>query len=190
MQVVKLAIALVILLPLATGAEPSDAAALWMEEHGTDIVAGASFPAEIVAGEQFTATLHFNGDVDDVRYQICSIGNACFASNLELVRTGNNWTLDTAKIPDQLDFIDKPQQFVAGERIGVQFFITQGNETTPFPHGRECDPRDPELASNEAWIACDETHYFGTNVIAGEKQTPGLGFLAAIVAIALVIRRE
>jgi hypothetical protein len=190
MHIVKLAVALIMILPLVSGAESSEAAELWTAEHGTGLVAGATFPEEIVAGQQFSATLHLAKEVESVRYQICSIGNACFASNLELERSGNNWTLDTAKIPDQLDFIDKPQQFEEGERIGVQFFIKQGNETVLFPHGRDCDPRDPELESTEAWVACDETHYFGTNVIAGEKQAPGLGFLALLVVIALVMKRE
>jgi hypothetical protein len=201
MQIVKLAVALILILPIVSGAEPSEAAELWQAEYGTDLVIGATFPEVIVSGEQFEATLQLSETVFDVRYQICTIhpnptpengfGWACLEGNQPAFRDGNNWTLSTARIPEFSQTRDNVLFFDEGNRFGVQFFIYE-NETTDyqtvldFPRGAECD----YTAENSVYAVCQESHYFGTNVVAGEKQAPGLGFLALLVVIALVMKRE
>ncbi|MGB1697269.1 MAG: hypothetical protein ACPHK8_02600 [Thermoplasmatota archaeon] len=183
---VVLLLLLAVLVPLGHAAEPTDAAALWNAEHGTDLVAALTFPEQLVEGQQFEATLQLRGDVSEVRYQICNIGQVCWVTNVPVERSGNNWTLATAAIPQlQPEVRDKPIHFEAGNRVGVQYFVTIGNETLLFPHGDECDV----LASDAEWLACQETHYFGVNVVAAEKATPPVALPLVMLAFLLVARR-
>lgn len=170
----------------AQAADPEQAASIWEEENGTDLVQAATFPTAIAEGSQFSATLHLNDSVEDVKYQICNIGQVCWVSNVPLERSGNNWTLHTADIPaHQPDVRAEPIHFEEGNRVGVQFFLTIDGETVLFPHGEECDV----YAEDSVWIACQETHYFSVPTTAAEKSAPAPA-IALLLGLLWVMRRE
>lgn len=192
--------ALLLLMPTVPAEEPEEAPALWTELYGDDGVVGLRLGEGGVAeGEPIQGALTFRDGygVEDVRYQICRIGESCFAIGVPTHNESGTWTFDTADIPAAIGR-SAPTTYEAGQRIGVQFFVcTAADPPCPenplewrfFPVGEEgC----VEKETTEAFRACEETHYFGVT-IEESRRTPGpglLGLVAGLAAVALLARRR
>lgn len=178
----------------AVAEDPADAARLWTEQHGDEGVEAVWVePTVVQAGTQFEGFIRFAPDypVEDVTYQICEVGDACFAIGVPMEPVGDNtWRFDTADLPKYTN-LPRPREYKEGEDIGFSFFVylpdVQREEGfLPFPDQPKCSAELPY----EEWMACEETQYFVTTIAAGEKETPGLGLLPLLPLLGLAARRR
>lgn len=183
-------LALLLLVPAAAAHDPSDAAAVWTREIGDGTATITVAPEAPQAGDQFVAILELetNLDIVDVTYQMCDVGQTCFAIGYPVPQQADGtYRLATADEWMHSEFMADGEQrtFSAGERIGWQYFIELANETVlTFPHGEECDV----FAPDDEWLACQESHYFAVD-IAESKSTPA-GLLLAPAALLIAVRRR
>ncbi|HEX2065991.1 MAG TPA: hypothetical protein VHI93_04180 [Candidatus Thermoplasmatota archaeon] len=126
------------------------------------------------------------------QYQVCRVGEACFAPPAPAVRQGNDtFAFDTANYTVQ----GRPVDYQAGWRIGVQWILTErvGNATrqSAFPAGPGDDPacREERMA-----LACQERHYLVFSMAPGVQPSPPpaapLAFLFLLAAAGGARRRH
>ena len=177
----------------ASGESPQDAVRLWNLEYPES--EGAVVDVTLVpAREDETArgSITFApGHVKDVQYQICEIGQACFAIGIPLQRDNDTWSFDTADLPKHSPLFDAPPTFVAGTRVGIQFFVhptASDGDPLLFPKGL------PETIPSfeQDFVTWSETHYFETVIQPGQKDAPSLGLVVLVVGIMLLamVRRR
>lgn len=193
-------LAALVLVPAASAEEPEDAPALWTELYGDEGVESLVFtPRTIGAGEHFETVLSFTEEVNvsDVKYQICYIGQGCFAIGVPTTEVEpGTWRIDTRDINEHtgyekdINFQRQPVHDPQPTRIGIQFFVCTTDdvpcpdnplEWRPFPVGESGCAQQP---SPEAFRACEETHYFGIT-IEESRAVPGPGLPVALAVIAL-----
>ncbi len=184
-----LAVALALALAAAPGAAvpESDAAQTRLAESGlADVARVWHEPEPVEPLTQWQGHIQFRADhnVSDVLYQICRVGTYCFAPPTPAERVNDTfWRFNTS------DYVQpgsgKPVQYEAGWRVGYQFLLVEGDNTTLFPHGIE--PSDPSCQGEDAWMVCAETHYFAFTVAGtpGDRGAPGPGPLMALSCLAL-----
>ncbi len=159
------------------------------------IVAVWHTPAVPEPGTQWQGFIQFTPghNVTAVRYQICDVGNACFAPPTPATRLNETtWTFDTDNYRDPT--FDRPilwgdASYSGGApwRVGTQYFLTQSDgNMTVVPHGED-------FASDvckDRYRACAETHYIAWEMPAGRvgasEGAPGLGLVGILVAVAVV----
>jgi hypothetical protein len=122
--------------------------------------------------------------VVSAQYQLCRVGQACFAPPAPAARAGNDtFTFDTADYRAG----GQPVDYQAGWRIGVQWILTEraANGTlvqTSFPQGP--GPADPACAGDQAAVACQERHYLAFEMPPAAKAAPAP---AAAVTLLLLL---
>jgi hypothetical protein len=110
--------------------------------------------------------------VVSAQYQICRVGQACFAPPAPAAREGNDtFTFSTAAYLAN----GKPVDYQAGWRIGVQWILTERNATggtrqAAFPEGP--GPTDPACAGDQQALACQERHYLAFEMPPAPKAAP------------------
>jgi len=201
---VLLVLAVALWLPQATAYDEGEAA-----QHDGRIDAVWHEPAMPPPGTQWHGFIRFveGHNVTDVRYQICRVGQVCFAQPTLAERVDDNmWTFDTADYKAGRNAVDwgrnHPGDQPGDWRVGVKYYLfTDGQDTdyrngTLVPTGLALD--DPRCVEGGelTWVECDETHYFAFDLTAeraGGNGAPGLpiaGLLVAVVAAAWLVRRE
>lgn len=198
-----LVVAGMMLLSMAVGAgavEAEDAATLWDEaypEHSGAVRSVVVHNEPVPAGRPVAMSITFADDfeVERVSYQICEVGNACFAIGVPLDQDPDDpqtWHMSTRKLTEKSPLFDSPPRFEEGQRIGVQFFVyppgTQEQNQTLFPEGLPDD--DPSFRDD--FVAWSETHYFATTFVAEPEGIPIVGsalVMALAVAVLLVAGR-
>jgi hypothetical protein len=179
-------LALPALLPAAAAYDEQDAGLL-----RPDVLEASHSPGVVQPHAQWRGTLVLRPghQVLAAQYQICRVGQACFAPPAPAQRVGNDtFTFDTA------DYLANghPVDYQAGWRIGVQWILTErdGNQTrsVPFPAGP--GPSDPGCAGDGQALACQERHYLAFEMPPAEKGAPALGApLLAVVLLGLAFGR-
>ncbi len=157
-------------------------------------------PDEPQPGTQWTGGLRLAPDtnVTQVLYQICRVGEACFAPPTPANSAdGRNWTFDTNDYRDPVQGmliawgINLPHQHDTTWEVGVQYFLRTPNNTAgdPVPRGiEELPPRDCVDACWDEWSA---THYFVFTMpatSAGQETTPAPGIPILLVLLAVGAR--
>ncbi len=180
--------ATVVILLLAVPAaayDEAEAAQVRLAETGRDdVVAVWHEPAIVQPGTQWHGFIRFapEANVTLVLFQLCRVGYNCFAPPTPAQRLDDaTWGFDTQ------DYIppgsDRPIDWKAGWRVGVQFVLNQstpdGPMQTVFPNATE-DPGDIE------------NHYISFNMPAPKKTTPspGPGVFVLVLAAATLLRRR
>lgn len=167
-------LALVALLPPAAAHAESEA-----PELRDDVAATWHEPASPPPHTQWHAFLELRPDanVTAVHYQVCRVGQACFAPPTPAGRLANGtFSLDTAGYLAN----GRPVDYQAGWRLGVKWFL-DGQE---FPAGP--DLSSPECAGDAA-MACSERHYFVFTMGGDGRKpaaSPGLPLVVGLLAVA------
>lgn len=131
--------------------------------------------------------LHPATDVVAVHYQVCRVGQACFAPPTAAKAQGEQvYAFDTSDYKAN----GQPVDYQAGWRLGVKWFLDEQREngtvvTAEFPSGP--DLSSPECAGDAA-MACSERHYF-VFTMGGPtgKPSPGMGLPALLVLLAVAL---
>lgn len=139
--------------------------------------------------------LRSGSNVTAANYQVCRVGQACFAPpTLAEGPTNGTFRFDTSGYRANGQAID----YQAGWRLGVKWFLYEmsGNgtnmtsRTVEFPSGP--DLSSPECAGDAA-MACSEQHYFVFTMGApAAKPSPGMGLaaLCGLLAAAAFARQR
>lgn len=176
--------ALVLLVLPAAAHEESAAAAL-----RPDVVEVGHAPAVVRDGEQFEGWIVFHEGtaVRNVSFQVCVVDAlTCILGQrpARLDPDGRTWRFDTAE--ERAPGADRPPHWAGGSRVGVQWFLEEGNGTTEFPAGT---PMEDPSCSGAGAVACFETHYFAFDVAGAPRESPAvpatllLGVLAALASV-------
>lgn len=183
-----LAATILLLVPHAAAVDEADAPAAWQEQFGTDWVEAAGHsPDPVPPGTQWQGFIRFAAghNITEARYQICRVGEACFAPPiLAASDDGRTFRFDTAHYKDPV--YDEPIRYEAGWRIGVQWVLTMQESDGPvlFPEGIPfSDPRcddDP--------VGCSETHYIAFDMAEAKRgeDVPGMHLVLLTVALLVV----
>lgn len=122
-------------------------------------------------GTQWQGGIRLNEghNVTEVRYQICRVGQSCFAPPTPASTVdGLTWSFDTAEYREPVQNrtvewgINQPHEGASDWDIGVQyFFITDDSKAggEPIPHGDGDLPPD-DCTSEECYLAWSASHYF------------------------------
>jgi hypothetical protein len=175
---VWLALACAMAAAVPASAHPESAAAALRP----DVVAAWHEPADLEPHTQWEGFLQLSSEsnVTAASYQICRVGQTCFAPPTPAERLANGtWRFDTADYTVN----GSPVDYEPGWRLGVKWWLTEaGNRTVEFPSG-------PELASvacsGDAALPCAEAHYLAFDLPAAAKGAPGLPPLLFLAALAL-----
>ncbi|MCA1810454.1 MAG: hypothetical protein LC623_00380 [Halobacteriales archaeon] len=170
---------LVALLPPAAAHAEQDAALL-----RPDVLRAGHAPDAVEPHRQWTGflVLRPGHNVTAAQYQICRVGQACFAPPSPATRVGNDtFAFDTADYKAN----GKPVDYQPGWRIGVQWVLTEGagNATRQslFPQGP--GPGDPACAGDAAALACQEQHYLAFDMAPVAKESPAQGVALPVAAL-------
>ncbi|HUR61390.1 MAG TPA: hypothetical protein VM286_03380 [Candidatus Thermoplasmatota archaeon] len=181
------ALLLVSLLPAAAAHEEAEAGLL-----RSDVLEVRHEPARVEPHTQWQGVLVLRPGhpVVSAQYQVCRVGQSCFAPPAPAQRHGDTFTFDTSNYT-----VDgHPVDYQAGWRIGVQWILTErttqdgnGTQAVVFPQGR--DLSGPACAADP--LACQETHYLAFDMPAAPKASPGAGIptLLATLLLALLAGR-
>lgn len=160
----------VLFMPGVQAIEEADASTVWLAQEGTNgVVAAGHLPTTVSEGEQFQGFIHFTAEVNatDVRYQICRVGEACFAPPTPATKMGDgNWTFDTNDYRDPV--FGEPVHYKAGWRVGVQYLLNVDGHNVTFPEGLS---HEHPLAREDP-VAWAETHYLAFNVASDAPTAP------------------
>lgn len=170
----------VALLPVAAAHAERDAPLL-----RPDVLRAGHTPAIVQPHTQWQGFLELRPghNVTAAQYQICRVGQSCFAPPAPATRVGNDtFTFDTAAYRAN----GKPVDYQPGWRIGVQWILTErtanGTRLAVFPQGP--GPSDPECASDAGALACQEQHYLAFDLPPAAKGTPLPGVALPVLALA------
>jgi hypothetical protein len=152
-------------------------------------------PAVVPPHSQWNATLVLRPGhaIVAAQYQVCRVGQACFAPPAPAGRVGNDtFRFDTA----QYLAGGHPVDYQAGWRIGVVWILSErtpsgpnATRTVTFPEGPSA--ADPACAGDAQALACQERHYLAFDMPPATQGAsgPGLaGVLLVVVVLALVGR--
>lgn len=151
-----------------------------------DVLEASHSPAAVQPHTQWQGSLALRPGhaVLSAQYQVCRVGQACFAPPAPATRVGNDtFTFHTA------DYLagGRPVDYQAGWRIGVQWLLTErdgnGTRTRPFPEGP--GPADPACAGEAQALACQERHYLVFDMPPATRNAPAGGAIAAPGLLAL-----
>jgi hypothetical protein len=158
----------------------------------SDVVAAGHSPDVVPPHSQWMGFLDLapGSNVTSAYYQVCRVGEACFAPPTLAIRDGDRFKFHSSDYLANGRAVD----YQAGWHLGVTWVLeeTAANGTSRslrFPEG-------PDLASAEcqgdAALACAEAHYFVFDVAAGPKAAPsppGLWLALALAALAAALRK-
>ncbi len=169
------------LLPAAAAHAESEAPSL-----RPDVLAAGHEPANVLPHSQWRGFLRLapESNVTSASYQVCRVGQACFAPPTPAVHVGSEWRFDTAGYTVN----GKPVDYQPGWRLGVKWWLTEtrgdgSNVAVEFPAGP--DASSPECQGDGA-AGCAEQHYLAFGVV--DNRTHGLpapGPLAVLGVVAV-----
>lgn len=158
-----------------------------------DVVRAGHEPAPLPPHVQWTGFLELaeSSNVTAAWYQVCRVGDACFAPPTPAMREGSRFSFNTSGYLAN----GRPVDYEPGWRLGVTWLLEEttpdgGNRTVRFPEG-------PDLASEECFgdaaLGCSELHYLVFEVAGdgqgrGASAPPAVG-MAVALALAAAIRR-
>ncbi|MEA3166979.1 MAG: hypothetical protein QOJ26_1863 [Thermoplasmata archaeon] len=158
-----------------------------------DVIAVGHSPAVVPPHTQWSGFLQLSADSDVTAayYQVCRVGDACFAPPTLATKVGDRFEFDTN------DYLanGRPVDYEPGWRLGVTWVLQEpaANGTmmsTRFPEG-------PDLASQacqgDAASSCAEQHYFVFDIPVEEKPAPSIPVLwsvATLTLLAAILRRR
>ncbi len=143
--------------------------------------------------------LHEGHNVTQVLFQICRVGQACFAPPTAANTTdGDTWTFDTNQYREPVQGrpvqwgINQPHEGANEWQVGVQyFFVTDesGPGGEPIPHGDGDLPPD-DCVTEECYVAWSATHYFVFTMpgVVPEEHAPAMPLVWLLVGLALAGR--
>jgi hypothetical protein len=158
----------------------------------TDVVRAGHEPEVVQPHTQWEGFLELTAgsNVTAAFYQVCRVGQACFAPPTPAHKDGPSFRFDTS------DYLanGRPVDYEPGWRIGVTWILEERlpNGTTAsvrFPVGP--DVNSPEC-QGEAALPCAEAHYLAFDIPAEERDSPGTTstlLFAALAAIAVALHR-
>jgi len=155
-----------------------------------DVLEASHAPLLVPAHTQWHGTLVLRDghDVLSAQYQICRVGQACFAPPAPATRMDNDtFTFDTSSYLAG----GRPVDYQAGWRIGVQWLLTErtadnGTRVEAFPAGP--DPSDPACAGDAQSVSCQERHYLAFDMApAATTGAPALGMPALLCGMVLAV---
>ena len=159
-----------------------------------DVVAAGHEPAVVEPHTQWTGFLELSSstNVTAAFYQVCRVGQSCFAPPTPAEKVGPRFRFDTSEYLAN----GRPVDYEAGWRLGVTWLLEERleNGTTRsvrFPIG-------PDMLSagcqGDAALACSEAHYLAFDVAEDERGAPavgaGLAFVALLAAVAVAAVRR
>jgi hypothetical protein len=133
-----------------------------------------------------------DSNVTAARYQICRVGDTCFAPPTAATAAGNGtFRFDTNGYLAN----GRPVDYQAGWRLGVKWLLDERlangtMRTVDFPAGPDLTAPGCE---GDAALACNEAHYLAFDMPAASKPAPSLlGSWVAIatLAVAALVRRK
>lgn len=184
---------LALLLAAAGAAAHPESAAPSLRE---DVVRAGHEPAVVEPHTQWRGFLELDGstNVTAAYYQVCRVGQACFAppTPATMAEADPGKPVAEQRVRFSFDTAEylangRPVDYEAGWRIGVTWILEErlANGTTQlarFPMGP--DVLSPECQGDAA-LPCAEAHYLAFDIPAGERGSPspslalvGLGLLA------------
>lgn len=183
-------LALLVLAAAPASAHPESAA----PSLRPDVVRAGHEPEVVLPHTQWRGFLELEpgSNVTAAYYQVCRVGQACFAPPTPADRIANaTFGFDTA------DYLanGEPVDYEAGWRIGVTWVLEErlSNGTTRlvrFPVGP--DVLSPECQGDAA-AACAEAHYLAFDIPAEERESPAVAAFpigALLAAFAFVAARR
>ncbi|MFA5943407.1 MAG: hypothetical protein WC876_02960 [Candidatus Thermoplasmatota archaeon] len=177
---------LVVLATLALGlpatAHPESAA----PQLRADVLGAGHDPVVVAAHTQWQGFLALapGSNVTAAFYQVCRVGQACFAPPAPAEKTGDTFRFDTSAYLAN----GRPVDYEPGWRLGVTWLLEERlpngtTQTVRFPVGP--DVLAPEC-QGEAALACAEAHYLAFDIAAEPRESPGLpGAMLLLVVAAL-----
>lgn len=136
------------------------------------VVEGRHEPAIVQPHTQWRGVLVLRPGtpVVSAQYQVCRVGQACFAPPAPAQRHGDTFTFDTVNYTAN----GAPVDYQGGWRIGVQWILTEqdgnGTRTTLFPEGPAAS--DPNCLGEAQAVACQERHYIAFDMAPAPKAAP------------------
>lgn len=155
-----------------------------------DVVRAGHVPEVVLPHTQWTGFLDLapGSNVTAAYYQVCRVGQACFAPPTEAMSVdgygeGRSFRFDTSTYLAN----GRPVDYEAGWRIGVTWILEErlGNGSTQmarFPAGP--DVLSPECQGDAA-MACAEAHYLAFDIPEEGRDSPSAPFLGILAAVAL-----
>ncbi|HJQ93042.1 MAG TPA: hypothetical protein VJ874_02020 [Candidatus Thermoplasmatota archaeon] len=176
-----------LLLPAPAAGHPESAA----PSLRPDVFRAGHEPEVVMPHTQWTGFLELEPgtNVTAAYYQVCRVGQACFAPPTPATRVlsagegGPGFRFDTATYLAN----GKPVDYEAGWRIGVTWLLEErlANGTTQmarFPAGP--DVLSPECQGDAA-MACAEAHYLAFDIPAEGRDSPPAPLLSLLAALGL-----
>lgn len=151
-----------------------------------DVLEAGHAPAVVQPHTQWQGhlTLRPGHRVVAAQYQICRVGEACFAPPAPATRVGNDtFQFDTADYKAG----GHPVDYQPGWRLGVQWLLTERADNgtlrqAAFPAGP--DASDPACKGDARALACQERHYLAFDVApAAANPAPLPGLVAPVAAL-------
>ncbi len=170
------------LIAAPAGAHPESAA----PSLRPDVLRAGHLPEVVAPHTQWQGFLDLRPDtkVTAAYYQVCRVGQACFAPPAPAQSVGNgSFRFDTSQYLAN----GRPVDYQPGWRLGVTWLLeeTLPNGTTQavrFPVGP--DVLAPECQGDAA-LSCAEAHYLAFDLPAEERSSPDLPIPAGVLALAL-----
>ena len=158
-----------------------------------DVVGAGHEPAVVAAHTQWQGFLELSPDsnVTSAFYQVCIVGQACFAPPAPAERDGNSFRFNTSTYLAN----GKPVDYQPSWHLGVTWLLEERlangtTQTVRFPVG-------PDVLSaecqGEAALACAEAHYLTFDIAGKPRESPGLpalGLLVLPLALAAILGRR
>ena len=182
----RAALVLLLLAPLAAAYPESQASAVRVAEGGPDDVEAVWHePAVVQPNTQWQGYIRFrpNHTIEQVKMQICDVGRVCFAPPIviHIMADGRTWTFNTTEYRDTLS--GRPIQYEAGWRLGVQYILSQRQA-----NGTVTDEKLPAGLANPTDL---EYHYFAFDMPpAKTRGAPALPFGIAALLLLVLARRQ
>lgn len=179
------AAALALALSVPAAAHPESAA----PSLRPDVVRAGHEPEAVQPHTQWKGFLELRPDtnVTAAYYQVCRVGDACFAPPAPAERHGSAFRFDTS------DYLanGRPVDYEAGWRLGVTWLLEErlpnGTvQSVRFPAGP--DVLSPDCQGDAA-LACAEAHYLAFDIPAETRGSPGLPAALAPIPLALAAAR-
>ncbi|MHB1261213.1 MAG: hypothetical protein ACYC2H_05805 [Thermoplasmatota archaeon] len=164
------------------GAHPESAA----PSLRPDVLRAGHLPEAVAPHTQWQGFIDLlpESSVTAAYYQVCRVGQACFAPPAPATEVGNkSFRFDTSQYLAN----GRPVDYQPGWRLGVTWLLEERlpNGTTQavrFPAGP--DVLAPEC-QGQAALSCAEAHYLAFDLPAEERSSPGMRISVGLLALTL-----
>jgi hypothetical protein len=188
LAIAAIAVTALAVLPAPAAAHPESAA----PSLRPDVVRAGHEPDVVQPHTQWQGFLEMAPDsnVTAAYYQVCRVGQACFAPPTPAEKVGTTFRFDTSGYLAN----GRPVDYEAGWRLGVTWILEErlANGTTSavrFPLGPDVES---PACQGDAALGCAEAHYLAFDIPAEERGSPSVPaglVLAALAVFAAAARR-